>query len=225
MTKKKVILSICALVLVCVISVSGTLAYLSLTTEKEPVVNTFIAAGGGKLIADGIGKFTLTESEARPAYTNSGVYVLYPESQVKENEYKVLPGTTVPKDPSVTIEGKTSVPAYLYVEIVDNTNGVIGWEVTKDWMLLSGVIGNNGGKVYVWNGGKLAATDDLRDYDPIYILNNNAVTISDNVDTLGTLGSPLTFYAYLAQTQIGDKEPDADIVYRTVFQPTLNPGA
>lgn len=221
MTKKKVILSICALVLVCVISVSGTLAYLSLTTEKEPVVNTFIAAGGGNLIADGIGKFTLTESEARPAYTNSGVYVLYPESQVRENEYKVLPGTTVPKDPSVTIEGKTSVPAYLYVEIVDNTNGVIGWDVTKEWNLLSGVTGNHNGKVYVWNLGKLAATDDdLRDYDPIYILKDNAVTINDNVDTLGTLGSPLTFYAYLAQTQIGNEEPEADIVYRTVFQTT-----
>lgn len=221
MTKKKVILSICALVLVCVISVSGTLAYLSLTTEDEPVVNTFIAAGGGKLIVDG-GKFTLTESEARPTYTNSGVYELYKDVQVKANEYKVLPDTIVPKDPSVTIKGKTSVPAYLYVEIVDNTNGVIGWDVTEDWTLLSDVTGNKGGKVYVWNRGKLAATgdDSSRDYDPIYILKGDAVTINNNVDTLGTLGSPLTFYAYLAQTQIGSEESPADTVYTTVFQTT-----
>ena len=49
MSKKKTLLTILAVMLVCCIAVVGTLAFLTETTDKA-VVNTFTAAGGGKLI-------------------------------------------------------------------------------------------------------------------------------------------------------------------------------
>ena len=57
MSKKKTLLTILAVMLVCCIAVTGTLAVLFAKTS-EPVVNTFTAAGDGKLVT---GDFTLKE--------------------------------------------------------------------------------------------------------------------------------------------------------------------
>ena len=46
--RKKNLIVIMALVLVCAVSVVGTLAYL--TQKADPVTNTFVAAGGGVII-------------------------------------------------------------------------------------------------------------------------------------------------------------------------------
>lgn len=212
MTKKKVILSICALVLVCVISISGTLAYLKVTTQT-PVVNTFVAAGGGSLL-EATGSFVLDESKANKV---GNVYELDTATRVTENSYEVLPGASVPKDPTITVTGKNDVAAYLYVEIVDGTSN-IDWDVTGDWTRLDGVTGNYDGAVYVYKD-MLANPTNVEGGATytITVLEGDKVTIG-NADDLGLGdGKTMTFYAYLAQAVIDDAVADATTVYTTAF--------
>ena len=41
------------------------------------------------------------------------------EPFVTGNDYVLIPGLDIPKDPHILIEGKTNIPAYLFVEVVD----------------------------------------------------------------------------------------------------------
>jgi hypothetical protein len=52
-----------------------------------------------------------------------GSYVLISENIVEDQSYKLMPGVDIPKDPYITIEGKTPIPAYLYVEVVELIKG------------------------------------------------------------------------------------------------------
>lgn len=214
MTKKKVILSICALVLVCVISISGTLAYLKVTTQT-PVVNTFVAAGGGSLL-EATGSFALYESKANKV---GNVYVLDTAKHVTNNSYEVLPGSSVPKDPTIKVTGKNDVAAYLYVEIVDNTGANLTWNIAKGWTLLDGVNGKNGGAVYVYN--TTLANPDGTEGGATYtitVLEDDKVTIGNADDLkLGETGKTMTFFAYLAQAVINDAVADAETVFTTAF--------
>lgn len=212
MTKKKVILSICALVLVCVISISGTLAYLKVTTQA-PVVNTFVAAGGGSLL-EATGSFVLDESKANKA---GNVYTLNTAERVTENSYEVLPGSSVPKDPTITVKGKNDVAAYLYVEIVDGTSN-INWSIADGWTRLDGVTGKYGGAVYVYKDTLANPTDVAGGATyTITVLKDDKVTIG-NVENLELGdGKTMTFYAYLAQAVIDGAVADAKTVYNTAF--------
>lgn len=134
------------------------------------------------------------------------------EPYVSQNTYVLLPGLDIPKDPHIVITGKTPIPAYLYVEIVNNTDTVtvgtasvklIDYAVASGWQE-SDIAPKNEGTVYVYTGSgdtplKLTSTPE----NPIYILDGNQVIVSqyvkshdvtDNDDT-----DVLTFYAYLVE--------------------------
>lgn len=208
MSKKKTLLTILAVVLVCCIAVTGTLAYLTAKTTI-PVVNTFTAAGGGEIIKD-TGKFVVLEHKVTSA--TDGNYTLTSEltDPNKEggdgNTYAVLPATDVPKDPFVSITEKTSAPAYLYVEIVDGLgdNG-LSYTVNDCWMKLDGVTGNNGGQIYVYcnNEGPVPVTDETSGLDCIYILSGNKIVVSNDLKLSGDTKVELKFFSYLAQASIG----------------------
>lgn len=214
MNKKKVLAMVLALVLVCALSVTGTLAYLQAKTET-PVVNTFVAAGGGKLIGDN-GEFVLAEHKA--AANTSGVYSLGTE-EVTENSYNVLPGMTIPKDPFIRITEKTSAPAYLYVEVVGTLDSTVyTYSIDSAWTQLSGVTGPNGGKVYVYS----TVVTDTTDLTSIGILKDNKIAVADASDLKLSSNNTLSFYGYLAQASVGDSTGAAD-VFKTVFMNTANP--
>ena len=135
MSKKKTLLTILAVMLVCCIAVTGTLAVLFAKTS-EPVVNTFTAAGDGKLFT---GEFTLKEHIAEQQ--KNGSYTLTKETTnntVTGNHYDVLPRTDLPKDPFITITGKTNAPAYLYVEVVDGLPAGMHYNMASCWTRLEG---------------------------------------------------------------------------------------
>lgn len=225
MNKKKVLLSVLAIVLICVISVTGTLAYLTLNTAA--VTNTFVAAGGGQLIDEtNGGKFVLDESLAvKKMETVNGEPVFLGQyelnttaARVTSNSYDVLPGAVLPKDPAVTITQKTSVPAYLYVEIVDGTTGgIFSWTIADNWTKLDGVTGKNGGTVYVYN---TVLTNTSCPTGSIPVLKDNKVTVANADDLqLGDAGKTISFYGYLAQATIGDVST-ASGVYQAAFPTT-----
>ena len=98
--KKKVLLITTSMILVAVISVMGTLAWL---TDRDTAINTFT-----------VGKVDILLDEAdvdengEPILDDEG----NPVERVKENEYHLLPGQTYVKDPTVTVQAE-SEPAYI----------------------------------------------------------------------------------------------------------------
>lgn len=51
-----------------------------------------------------------------------------------DGQYNIIPGTSEFKDPTVTVN--TTVPAYIYVEITDNTDGLVTYTIENGWMQL-----------------------------------------------------------------------------------------
>ena len=98
--KKKTLLIIVSMVLVAVISVMGTLAWL---TDRESVVNVFT-----------VGQVDILLDEAD--VDENGQLILdeegNPVERVKENEYHLIPGQTYIKDPTVTVQAG-SEPSYI----------------------------------------------------------------------------------------------------------------
>lgn len=85
--KKKLLIMSVAMVLVCAFAVGMTIAYLTSTDE---VVNTFT-----------VGNVRIKLDEAKvDAY---GEPVGSPVPRVKDNSYKLIPGHTYTKDPTVTV--------------------------------------------------------------------------------------------------------------------------
>ena len=156
-----------ALILVCSISVAGTLAFLTASQNgNKTVVNTFLAAGGGEIIDStptttvpeipGVelqNGFFLVESKAE--YVNAN-YILDTDSKVIANTYdKVVPDMLIPKDPTLTVDLATGVDAYIFVKVIDKTfvdeNAKnFTYEVTGDWTAISVAGLDASEKVYVY---------------------------------------------------------------------------
>ncbi len=105
-TKSKALLmTLCAVLLVAA-SVLGTMAYLTSTDEVE---NTFTV---------GNVKITLDEAKVNADGTVNG------NERVKGNEYKLMPGHTYVKDPTVTVKAP-SVDSYVRMKVTFNNAAAI----------------------------------------------------------------------------------------------------
>lgn len=98
---KALLMSLCAVLLVAA-SVLGTMAYL---TSNDKVKNTFT-----------VGNVSIKLDEAK--VTTDGK-VVEGADRVKANEYKLLPGHTYVKDPTVTVL-KPSVDSYVRMKVTFN---------------------------------------------------------------------------------------------------------
>lgn len=96
--RKALLLSLCAVLLV-VASVMGTMAYL---TSSDTVTNTFT-----------VGKVQITLDEAA---VNLDGTPIEGAARVKQNSYKLLPGLTYTKDPTVTVK-TGSEPSYVKMTV------------------------------------------------------------------------------------------------------------
>ena len=131
---KPLVIAICAVLLVAG-SVAGTLAYLTATSE---VTNTFT-----------VGNITIALDEAKVDEYGAEVT---PASRVKdENSYKLVPGRTYKKDPTIHVT-KGSEACYLFVRIENNIADVVttdsvaaqltanGWTLLADNVYYHGVV-------------------------------------------------------------------------------------
>lgn len=98
---KALLLTLCAVLLVAA-SVLGTMAYL---TSTDTVTNTFT-----------VGKVEIKLDEAK---AHRGRYPVESAAGVTENSYKLMPGNTYTKDPTVTVL-KGSEDSYVRMKVTFN---------------------------------------------------------------------------------------------------------
>lgn len=182
MNGKKLLAGVAAVAVACTLSVGGTLAYLTATTDQ--VTNTFVV---GSILDPVNGNLKLEENQ--PVRQSDGTYELDEDVFVTQGAYSaVLPGDELPKNPTIKVTG-LSADAYVFVEVVDGTHD-LDFSIASGWTLLPGVTGEHSGAVYA--APKVAAADSWSKE----ILADNTVSVDD--DATGSLGS-LSFYGYLCQ--------------------------
>lgn len=193
---KALLLTLCAVLLVAA-SVLGTMAYL---TSTDSVENTFT-----------VGSVAIKLDEAKVDTDGKAVT---PAERVKENSYKLMPGHTYTKDPTVTVE-KGSESSYVRMKVTFNNasdiialctdpkyadGGPTGVENAFPLIRMVKFVGTNVAK---WDG----------------IIPDNMVEMEDMLadvkyfaydKTAGTL----TYYFYYNETVAA---PDADVKLATLF--------
>ena len=193
---KALLLTLCAVLLVAA-SVLGTMAYLTSTDE---VNNTFT-----------VGSVAITLDEAEVDENGTPVE---PAARVKSNEYKLMPGHTYTKDPTVTVE-KGSESSYVRMKVTFNNaadiialctnpefadDGPTGVENAFPLIRMVKFVEANAAK---WDGiipDNMVDTEDML-ADTKYFAYDNAT------DTL-------TYYFYYTETVAA---PDADVKLATLF--------
>lgn len=167
-TKTKALaLALCAVLLV-VTTVFVTMAFL---TSKDSVKNTFT-----------VGKVTITLDEAD--VKNDGTYESNKEARVDTNEYKLIPGHTYIKDPTIHV-ADDSEECWLFVKV---ENGLANAEATgetsiasqmaaKGWTKVEGTDvyayatkQDAGADVVVFDTFKIAGTTDVSLYEDAEIV-------------------------------------------------------
>lgn len=197
---KALLMSLCAVLLVAA-SVLGTMAYL---TDSKDVKNTFT-----------VGKVAIKLDEAKVddmgnlVKNQDGTLV----NRVTENDYKLLPGHTYVKDPTVTVL-KPSVASYVRMKVTFNKASALiamctdpDWEedapteIKNAWPLLYMV--NFTDKSVKWDG---IIMDNM--FESENMLNNTKYCVYDKA------ADTLTFYYYYTETVAAI---DADVKLATLF--------
>lgn len=181
--RKRILLTVVAMVLVCAVSVMGTLAYLQMTSA--PVTNTFVAAGLAAELTLDEAPAVQTDNSGQPLAV--GHYRLDDTAtRIQSNSYTVVPGVDLPKDPKVTID-TLEVDAYLFIKVEDSTPSTISWTLNSGWTALAGQTG-----VYY-----RAVTPGDHEFELIY---GNELTV-DGAYAAPAAGTTeqLIFNAYLCQ--------------------------
>ena len=142
--------------------------------------------------------FVLRESKAEKQ--PDGTYKLS-DTEYKTDEdkpYALIPGVDIPKNPHVIITGKSEIPAYLFIEVVDTTpNNALVFSLTEKWIATTLKAPQHGGTVYVYStdgSSPAQITSDLT----AYILKGNIVEVRQTLLS-GNKDNQLVFYAYLEE--------------------------
>ena len=147
---------------------------------------------------------------------------------VQEQSYKLMPGVDIPKDPFITVTGKTAIPGWLFVEVVPGEGfpDTVKYNLTADW-IDTGLLGDNNGKLYVYKKAITNADTQIEDDNgnvtaliPFYVLqednDHNTLTVSQYIKRNTEVA--LDFYAYLCQAVTdpavgeGATAPDAQAI-------------
>lgn len=192
---KALLLTLCAVLLVAA-SVMGTMAYL---TSTDTVENTFT-----------VGNVKITLDEAK---VNTDGTLATPAERVKANEYKLLPGHTYTKDPTVTVI-KGSESSYVRMKVTFNNaaqiiamctdpdfaDEITGVENAFPLIRMVNFVEANAAK---WNG---LVPDNMTEAEEM--LGNTKYFVYDKT------ADTLTYYYYYTETVAA---PTADVVLPVLF--------
>lgn len=181
--KKRTLTLVISLLLVALVAVGGTLAWLK--AETTAVVNTFSPSDIG---------VTLEETDTDP--NTEGI----------QHDYEMVPGWTIAKDPKAAVtEG--SEEAWLFVKIVESANfdSYMTYAIADGWETVVQETTNTDGTKYTVVGRIIDGTKDEKAFGTAYsVLANDNVTVLDTVTkdnmTAAVDNEPtLTFTAYATQ--------------------------
>ena len=164
---KALLLTLCAVLLVAA-SVLGTMAYL---TSTDTVTNTFT-----------VGKVEITLDETDVTNPNG--------PRVKANSYKLMPGTTYTKDPTVTVKGGSEA-CYLFVKVEkEGTFAGISYEIADGWTELE-------------SGVYYRLVDAVTADTSFAVIKGNEITVSSDLtkENIPSAQPKLTFTAYAVQKE------------------------
>lgn len=180
-TKTKALaLALCAVLLV-VTTVFVTMAFL---TSKDTVTNTFT-----------VGKVTITLDEAD--VNNDGTYVSNKDARVDANEYKLIPGHTYIKDPTIHV-ADDSEECWLFVKVenglanaeAEGATSIESQMAAKGWTKVEGTDvyayatkQAAGADVVVFDNFKIAGTTDVSLYEDAEIVVTAYAIQADGFDT------------------------------------------
>ena len=206
---KAILMALCAVLLVAA-SVMGTLAYLTSTDE---VVNTFT-----------VGNVAITLDEVQ---VNANGTPVEDAARVRENTYKLLPGHTYTKDPTVHVT-TGSEDCYLFVKVVneiaaieDPSNTIASQMTANGWAVVDA---DNG--IYVY--GTAAAPTAVSAGQNKKVFDNFTISGSVDNDTLAAYnGETIVIDAYAVQKDGFENEPASYIwgetFGKTATTPTTDP--
>lgn len=217
---RRILLTLACAVLLVSLSVGATLAYL--TNVTQVVTNTFTV---------GNVKITLDEGEVyekdHPDFTaeNNGKHINKAENRTTTgNEYKMIPGRTYDKDPTVYVD-PASEDAYIFVQVV---NGFEGYEAANGDTILEQMTALNWMKVAenvyckTIDGTNAKVCDST---EPIVVFNRFTVsgTLTDE-QYAAAEDAEVTIIAYAIQAEGIDASKPAEIwtTYLTQVQSNGN---
>lgn len=155
-----------------------------------------------------LGTISLYEHEAKRQADGSYAFT---DKVVSGNEYVLMPGVDVVKDPYVIVDKNSDLlPVYVYVKVKSNLEDSITFEVdSNNWQVITeyNTLAYDVG-VYVYTGGTgeaLAVTGDL---DKIYILDKNKITVGRKLLSSGVNSDQLIFTAAMFQVSSGTDAVD-----------------
>ena len=159
------LLALCAVLLVAATAM-GTMAYLTSTDE---VVNTFTA-----------GKVAIKLDETK--VDQNGVAVT-PAERVKANTYKLVPGHTYTKDPTVTLL-KGSEPSYIKMTVTFSKAKELDAIFAPTGAELTDIFNGYDKDVWLYKGDTKNETDNTRTYEFWYSATVNTVNGDTSLDAL-----------------------------------------
>ena len=178
---KKTLTVLVALVLVIAMSVAGTMAYLTSTTDT--VTNSFT-----------VGNVTITLDEAKVDVYGDPVQ---DAARVKENTYKLIPGHEYTKDPTVHV-ATGSEDCWLFVQVVNGIDGLEAATVAGGYQDIAAQMTAHGwtavsGQTNVYSySTKVSAGTDVHVFDQFKIAGDaNVSTVTENTQ--------ITIKAYAVQ--------------------------
>ena len=200
---KALLLTLCAVLLVAA-SVMGTMAYL---TSTDKVENTFT-----------VGNVKITLDEAK---VDTDGTLAAPAERVKANRYKLLPGHTYTKDPTVTVKA-VSESSYVRMKVTfNNATDIIAMCTDPEFA--------EDGPTGVENAFPLIR---MVNFVEVNAAKWDGIIPDNMVDTEDMLGSAkyfaydeaagtLTYYFYYTETVAA---PTADVVLPVLFNKITVPG-
>lgn len=185
MKKFKALLVVaCALLLVAA-SVFGTMAYL---TSTDTVTNTFT-----------VGKVNITLDEAKVDQNGT---VVTPAERVKANSYKLLPGHTYTKDPTVTVK-KGSESSYIKMTVTFSNAKELDAIFAPDGAELTSIFKGYDSTTWIAKGNTKNTTANTRTYEFWY---KEAVDASNADVALDALFDSITVPGKITAEQLATIE-------------------
>jgi hypothetical protein len=128
----------------------------------------------------------------------NSTYTLNTDSTVSSNTYYAVPGTSIPKDPFITLDGSNETACELYIEVVDGSSGCAKFDISDDWTEDNEFSPRHSGTVYKYKSEIAPKTSTT--INNIIKSNNIRITESYSDITQKNAGSfSIDFYAYLVQ--------------------------